>query len=220
MDIYNRNGESVGQMEISQDVMETPVNGGVLHQVVLMHLANKRSGTACTKNRSEVKGSNKKLFRQKGTGMARAGRRRTPTRVGGGVAFGPKPRDYSFDVPKKMRIIAIKSALADKFQNNNAIILEGINMEHPKTKELLGIIEKLGIQKNEKIMIVLDEPNENVFLSARNIPRLSVQVWDTLNTYSILWHDKLLFTQSAYQKIKDRYFGTMNINEQSVISDQ
>ncbi len=213
MDIYNGNGESVGQMELSPDVMETTVNGDVLHQVVLMHLANKRSGTACTKTRAEVAGSGRKLFRQKGTGMARMGMRRTPVRVGGGVAFGPRPRDYSFSVPKKMRLIAIKSALADKFQNNNAIVLEKLDMNHPKTKELLGIIGKLGIQRDEKVMIVLDEPNENAFLSARNIPRLSIQVWDTLNTYSILWHDKLLITQNALQKIQDRYFGTVNSDQ-------
>ena len=209
MDIYNKNGESVGQMEFSPDVMEAPVNSNVLHQVVLMHLANKRSGTASAKTRSEVKGSGKKLFRQKGTGMARVGDRRSPTRVGGGVAFGPRPRDYSFSVPKKVKLIAIKSALADKFQNNNALVLEKIDMDSPKTKELLGIIEKLGVQKYEKTMIVLDEPNQNVFLSSRNLPRLSVQVWNNLNTYSILWHDKLLITQNALQKIQERYFGTV-----------
>jgi len=205
MNVYNLNGESVGQIELPSDILETPVNRNVLHQVVVMHLANRRNGTACTKGRSEVSGSGRKLFRQKGTGMARAGSRRSPLRVGGGVAFGPKPRDYGYKVPKKVRRLAIKCALADKFQNDNVLVVDAIDLDRPKTKQIVSIMDKLGLSSHEKILVVLDAPNENVLYSARNIPRVNVSVWDTLNTYDILWHDKLLVTQKALKKIEERW---------------
>ena len=209
MDIYNQNGESVGQIEVPLDILEAPINREVLHQVVVMHLANRRRGTASTKGRSEVSGSGRKLYRQKGTGMARAGSRRSPLRVGGGVAFGPKPRDYGYKVPKKVKRSAIKCALADKFQNGNVFVLDTINLNRPKTKQMINIMDKLGFSSDEKILVVLDaaaDTSENVLYSARNIPRVNVCSWDTLNTYAILWHDKLLVTQSALEKIEDRFW--------------
>jgi large subunit ribosomal protein L4 len=206
INIHNQSGESIREIELPADILETPVNGGVLHQVVVMQLANRRSGTASTKNRSEVQGSGKKLYRQKGTGMARAGSRRSPIRVGGGVAFGPKPRDFGFKVPKKVKRMAIKSALVDKFQNDNVLVIDTINLERPKTKELIGIMGKLGISMSEKTLIVLGSPDENVLYSARNIPRVNVCAWDTLNTYDILWHDRLLVTQEALEKIEDKFW--------------
>jgi large subunit ribosomal protein L4 len=214
MNVYNESGENVGQIELASEIMETPINRDVLHQVVVMHLANKRSGTASTKGRSEVSGTGRKLFRQKGTGMARAGSRRSPLRVGGGVAFGPKPRDYSYKVPKKLRRMAIKCAIADKFQNDNVLAVDAINIDSPKTKQLIDIMDKFGISRDEKILIVLDASNENVLYSARNIPRVSVCVWDSLNTYDILWHDRLLITQKALEKIEDRFFAVETSDEQ------
>ncbi len=214
MNVYNESGENVGQIELASEIMETPINRDVLHQVVVMHLANKRSGTASTKGRSEVSGTGRKLFRQKGTGMARAGSRRSPLRVGGGVAFGPKPRDYGYKVPKKLRRMAIKCAIADKFQNDNVLAVDAINIDSPKTKQLIDIMGKFGISRDEKILIVLDTPNENVLYSARNIPRVSVCVWDSLNTYDILWHDRLLITQKALEKIEDRFFAVETSDEQ------
>jgi large subunit ribosomal protein L4 len=206
MSIYNQSGENVGQIEVSPDIFEIPVNRHVLHQVVVMHLANRRSGTASTKGRSEVRGSGRKLYRQKGTGLARAGSRRSPLRIGGGVVFGPKPRDYGYKVPKKVKRLAIKCALADKFQNDNVLLVDAINLEHPKTKQIVNLMSKLGISGDDKILIVLNAPDENVLYSARNIPKVNVCVWDSLNTYDILWHDKLLFTQEALEKVKDRFF--------------
>ncbi len=206
INIYNQSGESVKEVEVPADILETPVNRDVLHQVVVMQLANRRTGTASTKGRSDVRGSGRKLFRQKGTGMARAGSRRSPIRTGGGVAFGPKPRDFGFKVPKKVKRLAIKSALVDKFQNDKITVIDTISMEKPRTKELIGIMDKLGISSDEKTLIVLDAPDENVLYSARNIPRVNVCVWDTLNTYDILWHDKLLTTQGALEKIEDRFW--------------
>lgn len=206
INVYNQSGESVKEIELSADILETPVNKDVLHQVVVMQLANKRSGTASTKTRSDVQGSGKKLYRQKGTGMARAGSRRSPIRVGGGVAFGPKPRDFGYKVPKKVKRLAIRSAVVDKFQNDNVLVVDAINMENPKTKQLIGIMDKLGVSRKEKILIVLGVPNENVLRSAKNIPRVNVCVWDTLNTYDILWHDRLLVTQEAFEKIEDKFW--------------
>ena len=205
MNIYNQSGESVGWVELSSDILVTPVNKDVLHQVVVMHLANRRTGTAYTKGRSEVHGSGRKLYRQKKTGLSRAGSRRSPLRVGGGVAFGPKPRDYGYKVPKKVKRLAIKCALADKFQNDNVLVVDAIRLDHPKTKQMISIIDKLGLFSNEKILVVLDAFDENVLYSARNIPRVNVCVWSTLNTYDILWHDKLLVTQNALEKIEERW---------------
>jgi len=206
MNVYNQSGENVGQIELSADIFETSINKGVLHQVVVMHLANRRSGTASTKGRSDVRGSGKKLYRQKGTGMARAGSRRSPLRVGGGVAFGPKARDYGYKVPKKVKRLAIKCALADKFQNDNVLVIDTINLDSPKTKQIISVMDGFGLFGNEKKLIVLDAPDQNVLYSTRNIPRVNVCVWDTLNTYDILWHDKLLVTRSALEKLEERFF--------------
>jgi len=205
MNVYNQNGQSVGQVELMSDIVESVVNKNVLHEVVLMQLANKRVGTASTKNRSEVRGSGKKLFRQKGTGFARAGSKRSPTRIGGGVAFGPRPRDYGYKVSKKTRRLAIKSALADKFQNENVVVIDSINFDSPKTKQMIGIISKLGITSDLKTLIILDEQSNNVLYSARNIPRLNVCVWNTINTYDILWHDKLVITQKALENVEETF---------------
>ncbi|HGJ66221.1 TPA: 50S ribosomal protein L4 [bacterium] len=205
MNVYNQSGESVGQVELMSDILETAINTDAIHQVVVMQLANKRVGTASTKNRSEVSGSGKKLFRQKGTGFARAGEKRSPVRIGGGVAFGPRPRDYGYKVPKKVRRLAIKSALADKFQNDNVLVIDSIDFVSPKTKQMVNILDKLDIKSDLKTLIVLDEKNENILYSARNIPRLNVCLWNTINTYDILWHDKLIITQKALGNIEETF---------------
>ena len=217
MNVYNQTGENVGQIELSSDLLETAINKDVLHQVVVMHLANKRHGTASTKGRSEVRGSGRKLYRQKGTGMARAGNRRTPVRVGGGVAFGPKPRKYGFRVPRKMKRLAIKCALADKFQNDNVLVIDSINLDRPKTKQMINIMDNVGVSSDQKILFVLDEPSENVFYSVRNIPRVDVCVWENLNAYDILWYDKLVVIQEALGKIEERW---ANSGEQVAESDE
>jgi len=205
MNVYNQSGENVGQVELMSDILEAAINGDVIHQVVVMQLANKRLGTASSKNRSDVRGTGKKLFRQKGTGFARAGSRRSPIRIGGGVAFGPQPRDFGFKVPKRVRRLAIKSALADKFQNDNILVIDSIDFEIPKTKKMISLIDKLGVSGNLKTLIVLDEQNNNALYSARNIPRLNVCVWNTINTYDILWHDKLVITQKALENIEETF---------------
>jgi len=205
LNVYDQSGQNVGQAEIGSDIFETAINQDVLHQVVVMHLANKRVGTASTKRRDEVRGSGRKLFRQKGTGMARAGSRRSPLRIGGGSVFGPKPRDYGFKVPKKVRYQAIKFALADKFQNDNIMVVDSFNFDRPNTKQMINVMKNLNLSNDEKTLIVLDESNDNVFYSARNIPRLNVCVWNSLNTYDILWHDKLVVTQNALRNIESHF---------------
>jgi large subunit ribosomal protein L4 len=205
LNVYNQGGENVGQAEVGSDIFETAVNQDVLHQVVVMQLANKRVGTASTKRRDEVRGSGKKLFRQKGTGMARAGSRRSPTRIGGGSAFGPKPRDFGFKVPKKVRQQAIKSALADKFQNDKVMVVDLFNFDRPNTKQMISVLKNLGVLSGEKTLIVLNEANDNVFYSARNLARLNVCVWNSLNTYDILWHDRLVVTQNALTNIESHF---------------
>lgn len=205
MNLYNQGGENVGQVELMSDILDSAINEDVVHQVVTMQLANKRVGTASTKRRDEVSGSGKKLFRQKGTGFARAGSKRSPVRIGGGSAFGPKPRDYGFKVPKKVKRLAIKSALADKFQSENVIVIDNINFDSPKTKQMATILFKLGISSDLKTLIVLNEKDQNVLYSARNIPRLNVCVWNTINTYDLIWHDKLIITQKALENIEETF---------------
>jgi large subunit ribosomal protein L4 len=205
MNVYNQSGQNIGQIEVSSDIFETVINQGVIHQVVVMHLANKRVGTASTKRRDEVAGSGRKLFRQKGTGMARAGSRRSPLRIGGGSVFGPKPRDYGFTVPKKVKRSAIKSVWADKFQNDNVVVVDSLNFDRPKTKQILAIMKSLGLS-DTKTLVVLDESNDNVYYSARNVPRLNVRVWNTISTYDILWHDKIVVTQNALKNIESTFW--------------
>jgi len=205
MNVYNQSGQNIGQIEVSSDIFETVINQGVIHQVVVMHLANKRVGTASTKRRDEVAGSGRKLFRQKGTGMARAGSRRSPLRIGGGSVFGPKPRDYGFTVPKKVKRSAIKSVWADKFQNDNIVVVDSLNFDRPKTKQILAIMKSLGLS-DTKTLVVLDESNDNVYYSARNVPRLNVRVWNTISTYDILWHDKIVVTQNALKNIESTFW--------------
>jgi len=205
MNVYNQSGQNIGQVEVSSDIFETVINQGVIHQVVVMHLANKRVGTASTKRRDEVAGSGRKLFRQKGTGMARAGSRRSPLRIGGGSVFGPKPRDYGFSVPKKVKRSAIKSVWADKFQNDNVVVVDSLNFDRPKTKQILAMMKGLGLS-DIKTLVVLDESNDNVYYSARNVPRLNVRVWNTISTYDILWHDKIVVTQNALKNIESTFW--------------
>lgn len=203
VNVLSRSGEIVGNLDMAEDFVNARVNKNVLHQVVVAQLANMRLGTASTKTRAEVAGSGRKLFRQKGTGRARAGNKKSPTRVHGGVAFGPKPRSFRQSTPKKVRLLALHSALADKFQHNNVIIIDDINIEQPKTKEMAGLLQNLDL--DGKILIVLNADNKNVYYSARNIPQVNVCTWNLLNTYDVLWHDKLLMTQAAAQKLEEKF---------------
>ena len=146
------------------------VNAAVVHQCVVAYLANQRRGTASTKSRSEVKGSGRKLYRQKGTGRARVGDAGSPIRVHGGVAFGPKPRSYRQRTPKQVRRLGVKSALADRFQNEQCVLIEDFTLERPRTKDIVSILNALNLEG--KVLFVLDEHNSNIYLSLRNIPHV------------------------------------------------
>ena len=203
LDVHNQQGQVVRQEEISADLAQAPVHQAALHQVVVAQLANRRRGTASTKTRAEVRGSGRKLYRQKGTGRARMGMNRTPVRVGGGVAFGPKPRSYRQQVPKKVKRLALRAAIADKIQSQELVLVESLHFERPRTKELVAFLKQLPID-GQKILIVLAQKDDNIYYSSRNLPYVHVTTADLLNVYDVLWHDALVVTQEALRSIEAR----------------
>ena len=196
--VYSVSGQVVKHIEISDEVFAVPFNEAVVHQAVVRQQANARQGTASTKTRSEVSGSGKKLYRQKHTGMARAGDRRSPTRRGGGIIFGPKPRSYRQEMPKKMRRLALRCALSAKARDAELMVLEKIELDQPKTKEMAGILAALGV--SSLALIVTGEPEENVVKSARNLAWIKTMPANMLNVVDILSYKMLLMTEAAVRK--------------------
>ncbi len=203
LNVHNRSGEVLREKDLADSFTHAEVNTHVVHQCVVAYLANQRNGTASTKGRSEVKGSGRKLYRQKGTGRARVGDAGSPLRVHGGVAFGPKPRSYRQRTPKQVRRLGLKSALADRFQNEQCILIEDFNLERPRTKDILSILNALNLEG--KVLFVLNEHNPNIYLSLRNIPKVNSCTWDMLNIYQVLWHDKLIITEAAAEKLEAKF---------------
>jgi large subunit ribosomal protein L4 len=203
LDVYNRSGDALRQRELSDVFVNATVNEAVIHQCVVAYLANQRRGTASTKTRANVRGSGKKLYRQKGTGRSRVGDDQSPIRVHGGVIFGPKPRSYRQCTPKKVRQIGLHSALADKFQGHDCILIEDFTLDHPRTKDMVLVLGSLGLA--DKVLFVLGQPESNIYLSVRNIPGVNSCVWNTLNIYDVLWHDKIVFTESAAEKLEAKF---------------
>jgi large subunit ribosomal protein L4 len=198
--VYSLTGEVVEQIEISDHVFAVPFNEGVVHQVMVGQLANARQGTASTKTRSEVQGSSRKLFRQKGTGMARAGGRRSPTRRGGGIIFGPRPRDYHQDTPKRMRRLALKCVLSSKLKDEELKVVQELKLE-PKTKYLAQILSVLGADSSA--LVITSGPEENVIKAARNIRGVKTMPANLLNVLDILSHKVLLMTVSAVRRVEE-----------------
>jgi large subunit ribosomal protein L4 len=203
VNVYNMLGELVEEMELSDAVFGVEVNEHVVYEVVKNQLANKRQGTQSAKTRAEVRGGGRKPWRQKGTGRARQGSIRSPQWKGGGVVFAPKPRDYSYSVPKKVRRLAMKSALTDKLQNNEIIVVDGMNFDAPKTKEMKNMLNNLKADK--KALIVMDEKNVNVIRSAGNIPNVATTLVNTLNVYDILKYNSFIITKEAVKKVEEVY---------------
>ncbi|SHK36255.1 50S ribosomal protein L4 [Paramaledivibacter caminithermalis] len=203
VDVLNVSGQRVGEMELSDNVFGVKVNQHVLYEAVKNYLANQRQGTQAAKTRSEVRGGGRKPYRQKGTGRARQGSIRAPHFVGGGVAFAPKPRDYSYKLPKKVKRLAMKSALSSKVQNNEIVVLEELAMDAPKTKDMVSILN--NINSSKKALIVLSEKNDNVIKSARNIKGVTTTLVNNLNVYDILKYDSFVVTKEAVQKIEEVY---------------
>ncbi len=199
--VYNIEGNQIGEMELSDAVFGVEINEHLLHMAVVNHLAAKRQGTQSAKTRSEVSGGGKKPWRQKGTGHARQGSTRAPQWTGGGVVFAPKPRDYSFKLNKKERRAALKSALSSKVAENKMIVLDAFNMDEIKTKKFKAVMDALKVSK---ALVVVDD-NNNVVLSARNIPDVKTASTSTINVYDILKYDTLVVTQDAVATIQEVY---------------
>ncbi|EOD00991.1 50S ribosomal protein L4 [Caldisalinibacter kiritimatiensis] len=201
--LYNVSGEQIGDIELSDSVFGVEVNEHVLYEVVKNQLANKRQGTQSARTRTEVRGGGRKPWRQKGTGRARQGSIRAPHWTGGGVVFAPKPRDYSYRIPKKVKRLAMKSALSSKVQNDELVVLDELKMNEPKTKDMVNILK--NINSNKKVLIVLDEKDENVVKSARNISGVETTLVNTLNVYDILKYDSFVITKAAVRKVEEVY---------------
>jgi len=201
VNVYNILGEQVGEIELSDNVFGVEINHDALHQVVKNHLANRRQGTQSAKTRAEVSGGGRKPWRQKGTGRARQGSIRSPQWTGGGIVFAPKPRDYSYKVPKKVKRLAIKSALSSKVVENKIIVLDKLSLDQPKTKEMVKILE--NIKASKKALIVIESKDENVIKSARNIPNVQTTLVNSLNVYDILRYDSFIITQDAVKKVEE-----------------
>lgn len=199
--VFNIEGSEVGEIELSDSVFGINPNGHVLHQAVVMQQASLRSGTHKVKGRSEVRGGGRKPWKQKGTGRARQGSIRSPQWRGGGIVFGPTPRSYSFKLPKKVRRLAIKSALSSKVIANEIIVLDALSLNAPKTKEFASILSKLNVDR--KALVVAPEYDNNVALSARNIPGVKFVQADGINVLDVLVHDKLIITKDAVQKVQE-----------------
>lgn len=198
--VYNIEGEITGQIDLDERVFGIQPNETVVHQALVRQLANARAGTADTKTRSEVVGSTRKLFRQKHTGFARAGSRRSPIRSGGGVAFGPHPRNYNQRMPKKMRRLALKSVLSSKVINEELMVIESLGVEQPKTKQIAQILKTLGIESSA--LLVTSDPDINVVKSARNIEKVKIRPAYMLNVVDLLTHKVLLMTVDAVHKVE------------------
>lgn len=199
MDIYNTNKEKVSQVELDKKIFGREVNPHLLYEVVKMQLASRRKGTASTKNRSRVRGGGTKPWRQKGTGRARAGTIRSPLWTGGGIVFGPLPRDYSYRVNKKAKKAALRAALSSKLKENKLFILDNFNLAEIKTKSFLSILEHLKIEE----ALIIDNTNINLEKSARNVSSVKVLRPEGLNVYDILKYDSLIITQPGLEKIAE-----------------
>jgi large subunit ribosomal protein L4 len=200
-EVYNTDNKKVGEVELNDALFGLEVKKHILHDVVKMQLANRRAGTASTKTRTEVRGGGAKPYRQKGTGRARAGTNNSPLWRGGGVTFGPKPRDYSYKLPKKVRRLGVRMALSARFSENNMVVLDGFDLADIKTKQFVEVMKKLNIENG---LIVIPGKNENLEKSSRNVHGYKVIPADGLNVYDILLHRRLVLLQPCLGQLEER----------------
>ncbi|MBR2645499.1 MAG: 50S ribosomal protein L4 [Clostridia bacterium] len=200
--LYDIKGQNIGDIELSETVFGQPVNAAVMHEVVVAHLANCRQGTQSAKTRAEVSGGGKKPWRQKGTGRARQGSTRSPQWRHGGVVFAPKPRDYTIRVNKKVKRLAMKSALSSKVEENEVIVFDALNIEAPKTKEMAKVLKNVDANK---ALIVLADKDDVVERASANIQGVKTTLVGTLNVYEILKYEKLILTKASVEKIEEVY---------------
>jgi len=200
--VYNTDGQEVDSLKVDESLFGGVVRYPLLKQAVVMYHANKRVGTATTKNRSMVVGSGRKLYRQKGTGFARVGNRRTGKRVGGGVTFAKVARDFSKRMPKKQRKLARDSAILAKLLSNNLVVVDGLNFEKPKTKDFVGVLSNLKIERS--CLVATSNYDDNLYKSAKNIPKVAIMPVTQLNAGDICSHRKMLFTKEAFLSVLNR----------------
>ena len=203
VDLYNMDGKVIGDIELSENIFGTEVNEDVLYLAVESYLANQRQGTQSTKTRTEVSGGGVKPWKQKGTGRARQGSIRAPQWIKGGIALGPKPRTYTIKLTKKVKRLALKSALSSKVNDNNIVVVDEINFSEIKTKNMVNVLNNLKLETNA--LIVLGDKNENVVRSAKNIPNVKTAYVNTINVYDILKYNKFIVTKEAAAKIEEVY---------------
>jgi large subunit ribosomal protein L4 len=201
VDVINSKGENVSRATLSEAIFDVPVKESVLHDVVRMQMARRRSGTAAVKHRSDVAGSTKKLFRQKGTGRARRGNIKSPLLRGGGSVFGPDPRSYDVALPKKVRRLALRMALSAKLRDARLTVIDGFELNRIKTRDFVGILEAIGKQGG---LIVTNGKNDTLKLSARNVPGVKVLSADGLNVYDLLRYPELILVEEAVGAIEGR----------------
>ena len=195
-------GNSQGELEIKIPIIENRKGTQAVHEVVTAYRAAQRSGTACTKTAGEVAGTNKKPWRQKGTGRARAGSFQSPLFVGGGVVFGPKPRDFSKKVTRQTRQLALRKAISDRIMAGDVLVVDDLKLSSPKTKEFVEVLNALKVDGTA--LVISPEPDKNLMLASRNVPTVELTTSQELNTYQVLRPSKLVFTRSAFEKLEQR----------------
>jgi large subunit ribosomal protein L4 len=200
--VYNMEGQQVGELELNDAVFGVEINEHLVNQAVKLQLANNRQGTQSAKTRSEVSGGGRKPWKQKGTGHARQGSTRAPQWTGGGVVFAPKPRDYSFKMNKQEKRLALKSALTSRVQENKFIVVDAIKLDEIKTKAMVKTLDNLKVSK---ALVVLNEKDDNVFYSAKNIPTVKTALTNTINVYDILKYDTVVIDKAAVATIEEVY---------------
>ncbi len=199
---YNLTGDQIGDIDLDDKIFAENINEPIVHKVVNAQLAAKRRGTASTKTRSEVRGGGRKPWRQKGTGRARHGSIRSPLWVGGGITFGPKPRSYKKKISKKVKKLALRSILTDKVNTDSLLILDKLEFPEIKTEQVVELLQNFDLEE-KKVLIVLPDKNENVYLSARNIPEVKTMVIDGINAYDLLDNEIIIIPEKAVDKIEE-----------------
>jgi large subunit ribosomal protein L4 len=200
--VYNMDGKEVDKMELNDDIFGVKINEHLVHMAVVQHLANKRQGTQKAKTRAEVSGGGRKPWRQKGTGHARQGSTRAPQWTGGGMVFAPVPRDYSFKLNKKEKRAALKSALTSRVNEDKSIVLDSLKLDEIKTKRMAQVLNNLNV---DKALVIIEDNDRNIVLSARNLPKVATATADSINTYDILKYNTVIATKAAVEKIEEVY---------------
>ncbi|MBO5561933.1 MAG: 50S ribosomal protein L4 [Firmicutes bacterium] len=198
--VFNMSGSEVGSIDLNDDIFAVEVNEHVMHQAVVQYLANQRQGTQSALTRAEVRGGGRKPWRQKGTGRARQGSIRAPQWTGGGVVFAPKPRDYSFKLNKKVKRLALKSALTTKVNEGSFVVIDELSFKEAKTKEFAAVLKNVNVNK---ALVVVEDGNKNAVLSARNIPTVKTASVNTINVYDIIKFDSMVVTKAAVEKMQE-----------------